>query len=266
MKKIILFFATALLGLSAYAQTCPSTLNLSLVNGDDPSKVDVELQLINTSSYLVGFNIVIQNVDGGGSIQLNRIGNYWLYFNFEDYLDVILANLEVPEGQDITDINFYTNYFDVKAYWRNGLLQLKQELWVPSGLFYPVLEEPTAIGRFSLDMTACEDGLYEFRVDNTIAHCQAYFKFPQGYHVWNIDNPLVFTLVKDGNSVTQLQSIAATFAPVVSGISTIDGDKQVAGVRYYNIAGVESSEPWQGVNIRFTTYTDGSRHTDKIIR
>ena len=53
---------------------------------------------------------------------------------------------------------------------------------------------------------------------------------------------------------------------IITDISNINGDKQVAGVRYYNIAGVESTEPQQGVNIRVTTYTDGSSHTDKIIR
>ena len=49
-------------------------------------------------------------------------------------------------------------------------------------------------------------------------------------------------------------------------INIVDVDKQVAGVHYYNLAGVESSEPQQGVNIRVTTFTDGSRRTDKIIR
>ena len=49
-------------------------------------------------------------------------------------------------------------------------------------------------------------------------------------------------------------------------ITTIAGERQVAGVRYYNLAGVESAEPQPGVNIRVTTYTDGTRKSEKIIR
>ncbi len=49
-------------------------------------------------------------------------------------------------------------------------------------------------------------------------------------------------------------------------ITTVDGTKQPQGVRYYNLAGVESAEPQQGVNIRVTTYTDGTRSSEKIIK
>ncbi len=45
-----------------------------------------------------------------------------------------------------------------------------------------------------------------------------------------------------------------------------DASKQVASVRYYNLAGVESREPFNGINIRVTTYSDGSRHSEKVIR
>ena len=45
-----------------------------------------------------------------------------------------------------------------------------------------------------------------------------------------------------------------------------DASKQVASVRYYNLAGVESNEPFKGMNIRVTTYTDGTRHTEKVVR
>ena len=49
-------------------------------------------------------------------------------------------------------------------------------------------------------------------------------------------------------------------------ITTISGEKQVARVCYYNLAGVESAEPQPGVNLRVTTYTDGTRKSEKIIR
>jgi len=49
-------------------------------------------------------------------------------------------------------------------------------------------------------------------------------------------------------------------------ITTVTSDRQVTSVRYYNLAGVESAEPQQGVNFRVTTYTDGSRSSKKILR
>ena len=49
-------------------------------------------------------------------------------------------------------------------------------------------------------------------------------------------------------------------------ITTISGEKQAVSVRYYNLAGVESSEPQPGVNIKVTTYSDGTRSSEKIIK
>ena len=42
--------------------------------------------------------------------------------------------------------------------------------------------------------------------------------------------------------------------------------KAVAGVKYYNLAGIESDRPFEGVNIIVTTYTDGSRSSSKVLK
>ena len=42
--------------------------------------------------------------------------------------------------------------------------------------------------------------------------------------------------------------------------------KTVAGVKYYNLAGIESDRPFEGVNIIVTTYTDGSRSSSKVLK
>ena len=52
---------------------------------------------------------------------------------------------------------------------------------------------------------------------------------------------------------------------VITGIDNV-ASKNVAGVKYYNLAGIESDVPFQGVNIEVTTYTDGSRTTRKIMK
>ena len=68
-------------------------------------------------------------------------------------------------------------------------------------------------------------------------------------------------LVYKGNAYDDAQELKNPQA-----ITTIDSERQEAGVRYYNLAGVESAEPQPGVNIRVTTYTDGTRSTEKMVK
>ena len=53
---------------------------------------------------------------------------------------------------------------------------------------------------------------------------------------------------------------------IITGIFDIDGAKQVAGVKYYNVAGIESDKPFDGVNIVVTRYSDGSVVTRKEVK
>jgi hypothetical protein len=86
----------------------------------------------------------------------------------------------------------------------------------------------------------------------------------------NIENVKYFATlyVKDDTSgkyyVKTDEIIPETSIP--TGISTIAGSAQVESVRYYNTIGVESSEPFKGVNIVVTRYSDGNTITSKMIR
>ena len=53
--------------------------------------------------------------------------------------------------------------------------------------------------------------------------------------------------------------------PVNVGVNDINA-KAVAGVKYYNLAGVESNKPFDGVNVMVTTYTDGTKAAAKVIK
>ena len=54
---------------------------------------------------------------------------------------------------------------------------------------------------------------------------------------------------------------------VPTAINTIfDTNREVVGVKYYNVAGIESSTPFDGVNIVVTRYSDGSTTTTKILK
>lgn len=54
--------------------------------------------------------------------------------------------------------------------------------------------------------------------------------------------------------------------PNATAIESVDASKQVASVKYVNLAGVESATPFQGMNIEVKTYTDGTRSTSKVLR
>ena len=52
----------------------------------------------------------------------------------------------------------------------------------------------------------------------------------------------------------------------ISAVNEIGATKSVANVTYYNLAGQQSAQPVEGVNIVVTTYTDGTRTTAKVIK
>jgi len=51
-----------------------------------------------------------------------------------------------------------------------------------------------------------------------------------------------------------------------TGVEQLSADKQIANVRYINVAGQESETPFDGMNIVVTTYTDGTMSTVKVLR
>ena len=74
---------------------------------------------------------------------------------------------------------------------------------------------------------------------------------------------------KDGEAryyiAEKQQSVTITDA-IITGIANVKGDKKVASVKYYNLAGIESDQPFDGVNMVVTRYTDGSTSTTKVMK
>jgi hypothetical protein len=52
----------------------------------------------------------------------------------------------------------------------------------------------------------------------------------------------------------------------VTEVNEVVNGKTVESVRFYNLMGVESDQPFEGINIVVTCYTDGSRSTVKVLR
>lgn len=53
---------------------------------------------------------------------------------------------------------------------------------------------------------------------------------------------------------------------VSTGENDVNSAKEVKGVSYFNMMGVESAQPFDGVNIMVTTYTDGTSSAAKVLR
>lgn len=52
----------------------------------------------------------------------------------------------------------------------------------------------------------------------------------------------------------------------ITSVNDINANKTVSCVKYYNITGMESNSPFDGVNIVVTRYTDGTFTTTKVLR
>ncbi len=52
----------------------------------------------------------------------------------------------------------------------------------------------------------------------------------------------------------------------VTAVHELKSVKDIVSIRYYNIMGMESEKPFEGINIVVTRYTDGSTSTAKILR
>ena len=53
---------------------------------------------------------------------------------------------------------------------------------------------------------------------------------------------------------------------IPTAVEGISNSRQVVGVKYYNVAGIESDTPFDGVNIMVTRYSDGSTSTVKVLK
>ena len=52
----------------------------------------------------------------------------------------------------------------------------------------------------------------------------------------------------------------------VTSVKEVNAQRTVVATRYYNLMGVSSDKPFDGINIVVTTYSDGSRTSKKILR
>ena len=76
---------------------------------------------------------------------------------------------------------------------------------------------------------------------------------------------IAFSIAKNANGEWGPLAAVEFKTPGATGINEMAADKQVAGVRYFNLAGQEMTEA-SGLTIVVTTYTDGTTSTAKVMK
>ena len=101
---------------------------------------------------------------------------------------------------------------------------------------------------------------YKHGVGNTVA--QINYDYAGNLFV-SATKLAILSMPTDNNTHTTPAKMEYT---VPTGINNATIAKKVVSVKYVNVAGIESSTPFQGVNIVVTRYDDGSQSTSKIIK
>ena len=240
MKKVFTLFAAALLGLCAFAQEhdgpCPSRLYFEPAADEQPANnATFLLKLVNTSENLNGFNMEVQKPEAAVWVE-DADDEDWV--GFSGYGHTILARWE-----GVTDSKREQQLFkkaDLKCSIKDGKLVIIEILSTEECRFFPVLEEPAGIARFTVDMSGCADGVYALMSEATPTGCSFSFTGgPEGNRAWTTDAPIYLELKKDGDKV------------IPTAISTIAVDETPADNRIFDLQGRELNRvPDSGIYIQ----------------
>ena len=266
MKKNIILWALLLTFSAATAQgpgsgyPCPSELIIHpLYATGKAHKFKLRLSLYNDSQNLNGFFVRLSKSELARWVMVDKENA--TYFTTKGYGKNILARWEDKTDEEREEE--FEQHCDVDTGVFDEKLTIAEVLTTNVCPFFPVGND-IGVGEFAIDLSDCEDGLYYIGSDITpLDYVFSYTGGDEGTCGWTPDYGLVMELYKQGDLV----SIYPWF-PMddYDGVEEVEKDKSVASVRYYNLAGVESAQPVKGVNIKVTTYSDGTTKSEKIVR
>ena len=238
-----------------FVKNAPSALMLEpMCASQDANNVKIELQLVNSSSNLIGFNIEVAKQDLNGnycsSIQWVKDDTDGTWAGFSGYGHTILARWEGATDAE-REANLY-DYCDLKSNIKSNNLVIIEILSTMSCRFFPVLEQPVGVARFTLDMSACEDGDYRLFIKN-VPGCYSfdYAGGEEGTGAYTPNEPVILELTKVGNTVTSMhKKYAVTLADVENGVVTADKTEAEEGEAVTLIV-----TPNEGYELAMLTYT-----------
>ena len=121
-----------------------------------------------------------------------------------------------------------------------------------AGGHFDIVTDSDAKGSFNVDWSLYPGTWYDDFVVNHAYSFHAIVRYVEGTKAGAVEgNYMVFPL--EGGDI-------------VTGISNISSDVQVAGVTYVNMLGYESTTPFKGINLVVTHYTNGTTRVSKELR
>lgn len=86
-----------------------------------------------------------------------------------------------------------------------------------------------------------------------------------GYDVLNAETgSYTVTAVVDGQESARSNKVA--YVKSFTAVNDLNTGKAISSIRYINAAGIESTTPFDGINIVVTTHTDGSKTATKVVK
>jgi hypothetical protein len=201
-----------------------------------------------------------------GSVATIEWGTTWTELG--ETLPAVPANPEVEEFFDCGNENGYTR-FDFNI----NLVDVDGNPLNPDFLTYSIFTDEDELFTFDYETYGPSNG---FETDMTeipygYSGYDFYLRRVYFYRTNSGDNPM-FTwrigiqLNYTVDGVTNKSDIVyLEVYPHFTGVNDVAAGKQVAGIRYFNMAGQEMAAP-SGLTIQVTTYTDGTTSAVKVIK
>ncbi|MBR5169841.1 MAG: hypothetical protein IKW85_04675 [Muribaculaceae bacterium] len=256
-------YENKLLKASAVKGTYVDALNPTIVVGDAP---EVESGSEYTPNIYCTANFLMENIDADGALSYREDdlgGQYFFFMDAKPHEECLVVWAYYVGGD---------SYFVAPAREGNDV----------NGWQFR--------GSFKADMSLCEDAnvTSESSVENCFepSNSSTYGseEMLYGFDAIVRKNPASSVWAAGGNGAPRrIQPYAdgmetdpayivyplnagSTSSGNVTAVKELIGKKVVESVRYYNVIGVESAEPFEGVNIVVTRYNDGTVSTAKVIR
>ena len=177
---------------------------------------------------------------------------------------------------------YYSKYISVKDPFASGIINIEANTIPAFKLDYYTndihvkVQNRMALGSNEVVPTAAyitltdkTDNKVIFDGTNEKAATERWFENLDYTHTYTLKVENRFTAAKEVElnfeGIENDIEVVFTSTGVTTGVEDANVAKAVAGVKYYNLAGVESTEPFTGVNIVKTTYTDGSQSVAKKV-
>ena len=201
-----------------------------------------------------------------GSVATLEWGTTWTLMG--ETLPAVPANPEVTDFFDsgreegYTRMDFNINLIDVDGNPLNSDF-VTYSIYVDNDELFTFDYDTYGVNNgFDTDMTEIPYGYsgYDFYLRRVY-----FYRTNQGdnpFFTWRIGIQVHYTVdgVRNSSDIVYLEVY-----PNPSAVSEIAGDKEVSGVRYFNMAGQEIPQP-QGMTIQLTTFSDGTTTATKVIK